>query len=294
MPKVTVVIATYGWPEVLPYSIGSVLAQTFTDFELLVIGDGCADETEDVVRPFTLADDRVRWINLPENTRHQTGPNNEAIRVARGTHLAYLGHDDLWLPNHLDVVLGALPVPDGASHSLAAGIGVDIPLFLCPGNPMPFGTWQWIPPSVTLQPVAALRAVGGWKTPQELVTEIPEVSVNKRLEAAGVLTRVALRLTALKLPANARPNVYAERPSHEQAYWAEQIATRPNLEAELLGEIMSHRRVPDWPGLPAPSLRRGAAEFWAALQNRARRRPPVAHGNQPGWHEVARKKKGLD
>ncbi|HYC91914.1 MAG TPA: glycosyltransferase [Thermoanaerobaculia bacterium] len=41
MPRVTVIMATYNWSTVLPYSIGSVLAQTFTDFELLVIGDGC-------------------------------------------------------------------------------------------------------------------------------------------------------------------------------------------------------------------------------------------------------------
>jgi len=42
-PRVTVIMATYNWATVLPYSIGSVLDQTFTDFELLVIGDGCTD-----------------------------------------------------------------------------------------------------------------------------------------------------------------------------------------------------------------------------------------------------------
>lgn len=39
-PRVTVIIPTYNWSSVLPYSIGSVLGQTFTDFELLVVGDG--------------------------------------------------------------------------------------------------------------------------------------------------------------------------------------------------------------------------------------------------------------
>src|ERR1041384_1641145 len=49
MPRVTVIIPPYNWSTVLPYSIGSVLDQTFTDFELLVIGDGCTDDSEAVV-----------------------------------------------------------------------------------------------------------------------------------------------------------------------------------------------------------------------------------------------------
>ena len=98
-PRVTVIMATYNWSAVLPYSIGSVLRQTFTDFELLVIGDGCTDDSEQVVT--SIGDPRVHWINLPRNTRHQSGPNNEGLARARGEFIAYLGHDDLWLPHHL-------------------------------------------------------------------------------------------------------------------------------------------------------------------------------------------------
>ncbi|HEX8171309.1 MAG TPA: glycosyltransferase family 2 protein [Thermoanaerobaculia bacterium] len=61
MPRVTVIMATYNYSNVLPYSIGSVLGQTFADFELLVIGDGCTDDSESVVRG--IADPRVRWIS---------------------------------------------------------------------------------------------------------------------------------------------------------------------------------------------------------------------------------------
>lgn len=45
-PHVTVIIATYNWSNVLPYAIGSVLGQTMQDFELLVVGDGCTDDSE--------------------------------------------------------------------------------------------------------------------------------------------------------------------------------------------------------------------------------------------------------
>ncbi|MEO5819169.1 MAG: glycosyltransferase family 2 protein, partial [Vicinamibacteraceae bacterium] len=121
-PRVTVIIATYNWSNVLRYSVGSVLGQTFADFELLVVGDGCTDDSADVVAG--MCDPRVRWINLPTNTRHQSGPNNEGLRQAHGEIIAYLGHDDLWLPHHLDAVVGALD-RTGSDLAYALAINVD-------------------------------------------------------------------------------------------------------------------------------------------------------------------------
>ena len=77
MPRVTVITPTYNWSSVLPYSVGSALRQTFTDFEVLVVGDGCTDDSGAVVEAF--GDERVRWINLPANTGHQSEPNNEGL-----------------------------------------------------------------------------------------------------------------------------------------------------------------------------------------------------------------------
>src|ERR1017187_9841996 len=74
MPRVTVIMATYNWATVLPYSIGSVLAQTFTDFELLVMGDGCTDDSGRVVA--SIRDRRVHWCDLAPRAGHQSGPNN--------------------------------------------------------------------------------------------------------------------------------------------------------------------------------------------------------------------------
>ena len=107
-PLVTVIIATYNWSSVLPFAVGSALGQTFRNLEVLVVGDGCTDDSEAVVT--AIDDPRLRWINLPENTGHQSGPNNEGLRQARGQLIAYLGHDDLWLVRDRD---GA---GDGYSH----------------------------------------------------------------------------------------------------------------------------------------------------------------------------------
>ena len=58
-PRVNVIIATYNYSAALRCAIQSVLAQRFTDFELLVIGDGCTDDSAEVAASFK--DPRVRW-----------------------------------------------------------------------------------------------------------------------------------------------------------------------------------------------------------------------------------------
>src|SRR6266446_6407030 len=146
-PSVSVIIPTYNWSSVLPYSIGSVLRQTFTELEVLVVGDGCTDDSEAVVG--RIGDPRVKWINLPTNTGHQSEPNNEGLRQARGQFIAYLGHDDLWLPNHLSCLISALE--QGAD--LAYGVN----LLLMPGPDgyhrapgLPYERYNpgmWIPPT---------------------------------------------------------------------------------------------------------------------------------------------------
>ncbi len=105
-PVVSIVTSTYNRSNVLRLAIESALAQTFTDWEMLVIGDACTDDTEAVVRSFE--DPRLSFVNLPVNTGDQSIPNSEGARMARGRYIALLNHDDLWLPRHLSVCLEAI------------------------------------------------------------------------------------------------------------------------------------------------------------------------------------------
>lgn len=98
-PFFSVVLPTYGRGRHIRPSIESVLGQSFGDFELIVVGDGCADETASVVRSF--AAERIKWRNLPHNSGSQSAPNNEGVRESRGQWIAYIGHDDIWSPGHL-------------------------------------------------------------------------------------------------------------------------------------------------------------------------------------------------
>ena len=96
MPLVTVIIPTYNYAHFLPEAIQSVLSQTFTDYEIIVVDDGSTDNTRSVVAQF---DERVRYV-YQENS----GPNvarNAGIRESQGRYIAFLDADDKWLPDKL-------------------------------------------------------------------------------------------------------------------------------------------------------------------------------------------------
>jgi glycosyltransferase involved in cell wall biosynthesis len=238
-PRVSVIIATYNWSSVLPYSIGSVLRQTMQDFEILVVGDGSTDDSEAVVA--AIGDPRIFWFNLPANTRHQSGPNNEGLRQARGEIIAYLGHDDLWLPHHLEAHVAALDSSSAAmTYSLLVAVTPDDneprPVTPCPED----GTWS--PPSCTVHRRSVTEAVGGWRDYREIAVP-PEIDLWRRARAAGFEFKFVPRLTAIKFPASTRRGVYRTRPNHEQAAWRGRIASEPDLEPTLLAEIVARRAV---------------------------------------------------
>ena len=97
-PKLTVAIPTYRGAQFLGAAIQSVLAQTFRDFELLVINDNSPDDTEAVVRRFD--DPRVRYLRNPDNLGPQ-GNWNRCLDLARGRYFKLLPHDDLLMPTCL-------------------------------------------------------------------------------------------------------------------------------------------------------------------------------------------------
>jgi glycosyltransferase involved in cell wall biosynthesis len=229
-----VIIATYNWSAVLRYAINSVLRQTMDDFELLVIGDGCTDDSEMVVT--SIADPRVRWINLPSNTGNQAGPNNRGLAEARGKFIAYLGHDDLWLGHHLECMIAAFESSDaGVAVSLLSrifpGKRVGSPLFSGPNGS------RGGAPCCTVYRRSVTDRIGGWKDYRELRLP-PDSDLFARARAAGFASVFVPRLTALKFPASVRKNVYREKPSHEQAWWFEEICSRPDFEQFHLIEMM--------------------------------------------------------
>ncbi len=97
-PAVSIIVATYNYGRYLAGALDSALAQTFTDFEVVVVDDGSTDETAEVILPY-LADARVRYYRTAN--RGQPAAKNFGIRSARGPLIAFLDADDLWLPAKL-------------------------------------------------------------------------------------------------------------------------------------------------------------------------------------------------
>jgi glycosyltransferase involved in cell wall biosynthesis len=97
-PAVSVVMPTYNRAALLGRSLRSVLGQSYSDFEVLVIDDGSTDETAGVVAGFR--DRRIRYIPLARNTGAGAA-RNVGIREAKGRFLAFQDSDDEWLPSKL-------------------------------------------------------------------------------------------------------------------------------------------------------------------------------------------------
>lgn len=97
LPLVTVIIPTYNRALLLPRAISSVLKQTMSDLELLVVDDGSTDGTAAVVR--ALGDRRIRY--LPQANAGVAAARNRGMREARGELVAFLDSDDEWSPHKL-------------------------------------------------------------------------------------------------------------------------------------------------------------------------------------------------
>ncbi len=95
-PRVSVVVPTYNSADRVTDAIKSVLAQTYTDFEIVVIDDGSTDQTEEALRQFG---DRIHYFK--QENHGVSAARNAGIRKSRGEYIAFLDSDDFWLPEKL-------------------------------------------------------------------------------------------------------------------------------------------------------------------------------------------------
>lgn len=96
-PQVSVIIPTFNRKDWLTKAVDSVLSQTFTDFELIVVDDGSTDDTRSL---FKTAETRVSY--LYQQNQGVAAARNAGVRAAQGEWLAFLDSDDAWLPSKLE------------------------------------------------------------------------------------------------------------------------------------------------------------------------------------------------
>jgi glycosyltransferase involved in cell wall biosynthesis len=126
-PLVSVIIPAFNRERVIGKAIKSVLAQTFQDFEIIVIDDGSCDETAKKAIKLACSEPRVRIFRSETNQGAQAA-RNAGARAAQGKWLAFLDSDDEWLPRSLEMRLGIAAVENvEVVHSDCYVLGKNMP-----------------------------------------------------------------------------------------------------------------------------------------------------------------------
>ncbi|MBP7689302.1 MAG: glycosyltransferase family 2 protein, partial [Thermoflexales bacterium] len=133
MPVVSIIIPAYNQAHYLAYALRSVLAQTLTEWEAIVVDDGSTDNTRDVAASFN--DARIRYIF--QANQGLSGARNTGVRAAQGEFLACLDSDDELTPEFLQTCVGALKADRALGAVQTATVFIDQA-----GNVLPHGDAQ--------------------------------------------------------------------------------------------------------------------------------------------------------
>jgi glycosyltransferase involved in cell wall biosynthesis len=240
-PRVSIITPTYNYSSALRCAIQSVLNQTFREYEYLIIGDGCTDDSAEVVASF--ADARLLWHNLPENSGNQSIPNNKGIELARGEYIAYLGHDDLWHPTHLERLVQAM---DDARADWGTALTVMIAPPESGGVKILNGLVEpgtdlrnaWFLPSGLMHTRALARQVGGWRDYRTIELN-PDTDFGERARAAAARFAHVDNVSVFKFASGWRKNVYRRRPDQEQRAYLARMADEPDF---IVRELLDAHR----------------------------------------------------
>lgn len=107
-PLISIIMAAYNSEKYIGETLKSVCAQSFRNWELLVINDCSTDATQAIVETFALQDPRIELVNLDNNMGAPAGPRNIGVRMAQGDWVAIVDSDDIWHPLKLELQLKAL------------------------------------------------------------------------------------------------------------------------------------------------------------------------------------------
>jgi len=231
-------MATFNRSNIIGYAIQSLLTGSYQDWELLIIGDACTDDTASVVDG--ISDPRIRFINLEQNHGEQSVPNNYGAKLAKGEYLAFLNHDDLWLPDHLersvqrlkdtdaDLIFGqGLAIGlDGHTHSICGA--------MCDTNQR-YQPWMSVPATLWVMRHDLIQKIGPWNRANSIRT-MPSQDWLYRAHQSGAQLLADPVVSAVLIHSGNRKNSYASRLDHEHVFWAERLKD-PNCIRDILSSL---------------------------------------------------------
>lgn len=113
-PIFSIIIPTYNRAELLKRCLDSVVSQTFTDWEAIVVDNYSEDNTEEIVLSYN--DDRIRYLKN-YNYGVIAVSRNKALDLANGNYICFLDSDDSWVPNKLEIILPYMKEYDLVYHN---------------------------------------------------------------------------------------------------------------------------------------------------------------------------------
>lgn len=192
------------------------------------------------------SDPRIRFVNLPENIGEQCGPANRGFEMAHGELIAYLNHDDLWFPDHLDALVRHLDETKAdLVYALRFSVGRDGLLFGGMTNAeLRYDPSHHVEASLWLVRRELIEELGGWRAATGIHARTPSQDLLTRAWQRGKHLRCHPRVTALMLHAGTRPNSYKLRDDREHKELLARLSD-PRFREELITAafIQATRRV---------------------------------------------------
>ncbi|WP_025740588.1 glycosyltransferase family 2 protein [Aquimarina pacifica] len=231
---ISIVTATYNRSEILSFTIKSVLNQTYTNWELLIIGDCCTDDTESVVASFK--DKRITFYNFEKNFGEQSKPNNYGVQHAKGSYIAFLNHDDIWFNDHLEGLMSTLKKNESDlvySWHYPAPIDDEVELINCVSTDKTHRYNFVAPASTWLFKKRMFDEIGPWRSYKE-VYGAPSQDWLARMYKNGKKITVLNKFTVVAIQSGKRKNSYVNQEQTENAIHYDQVTNNPFFREEIL------------------------------------------------------------
>ncbi len=216
-------------------SLAGALAQTVEDVEVLVVEDGSDRASRTVVRE--ARDTRARWMCLRHGVGSQAGPNAHGWRTARAPIVAYLGHDDLWHPEHLARLLSVLDCKVDVAHAVTLFLGADGDERLYLAGSRAWEPTAFVPPSSIVHWRDSPR-VGPWTGPDRSGMPV-DYAFLMASHARGARFATSGAPTVFKYPAAWRLDSYQNRDATPQRRLQEQLDAHPDLGDRLVRDALA-------------------------------------------------------
>ncbi len=242
----TVLVPTHDHGPTLRRSIASALAQTVSDLEVLVVGDGVPDVTRELMAELISSDPRLRFFDNPKGPRHGEQHRHAALSEAQGEIVCYLSDDDLWLPNHVEAMQALLAESDFA-HTLPLRVDPEgrihhwrVDLELAFYRELLMGGENRVPHCCAGHTLELYRRLpAGWRAgPSELPSDL--YMWQQILSVPGCRAVSGTRPTVLHFPSHERVRWSSEQRLEELDDWAARVkdpAWRESLAQQVLDAV---------------------------------------------------------